>query len=122
MCGVLMYLTNVRLLSRHLRTNVTHTGCRRNGVFHLQVLDTTHSHRITRKVQEVFKKVVTGLMENVALTTEALAVFCHGLVSEAFPQLSVKQRLVRTIRPLNKYSDQVELLILQEVLRRFRII
>ncbi|XP_021355382.1 small subunit processome component 20 homolog [Mizuhopecten yessoensis] len=55
------------------------------------ILDTTRSHKLARKVQEVLKKVVNGLMENEGLTTEALTVFCHGLVSEAFPQLSTKQ-------------------------------
>lgn len=55
------------------------------------VLDTTHSHKMARKVQEVLRRIVNGLMENENLTTEALTIFCHGLVSELFPQLSVKQ-------------------------------
>ncbi|XP_060070430.1 small subunit processome component 20 homolog [Ylistrum balloti] len=55
------------------------------------ILDTTHSHKMARKVQEVLRKVVNGLMENESLTTEALTIFCHGLVSEAFPQLSTTQ-------------------------------
>ncbi|XP_033739688.1 small subunit processome component 20 homolog isoform X2 [Pecten maximus] len=55
------------------------------------VLDTTHSHKMARKVQEVLRKIVNGLMENENLTTESLTIFCHGLVSEIFPQLSTKQ-------------------------------
>ncbi|XP_062575188.1 small subunit processome component 20 homolog [Saccostrea cucullata] len=57
----------------------------------LKVLDTTHSHTIARKVQEVLKKVVTGLLDNPGLDTESLMIFTHGLITQSFPQLSDKQ-------------------------------
>ncbi|XP_061192168.1 small subunit processome component 20 homolog [Saccostrea echinata] len=56
-----------------------------------EVLDSTHSHTIARKVQEVLKKVVTGLLDNPGLDTESLMIFTHGLITQSFPQLSDKQ-------------------------------
>ena len=59
-----------------------------------QVLISTHSHTIARKVQEVLKKVVTGLLDNPALDTESLMIFTHGLITQSFPQLSENQRYI----------------------------
>ncbi|XP_034333284.2 small subunit processome component 20 homolog [Magallana gigas] len=56
-----------------------------------EVLVSTHSHTIARKVQEVLKKVVTGLLDNPGLDTESLMIFTHGLITQSFPQLSENQ-------------------------------
>ncbi|KAL5010991.1 hypothetical protein ScPMuIL_013296 [Solemya velum] len=52
-----------------------------------QVLETTHSHSIARKVQEVLKRIAAGIMENKGIDIESLMVFIHGLSSETLPLL-----------------------------------
>ena len=72
-----------------------------------QVLISTHSHTIARKVQEVLKKVVTGLLDNPALDTESLMIFTHGLITQSFPQLSENQRYIYVLKILECQDIQL---------------
>ncbi|KAK3096539.1 hypothetical protein FSP39_001125 [Pinctada imbricata] len=55
-------------------------------------LDSTHSHSISKKVQEALRRVGIGLMENEGLSTDVLMMFIHGLVSQTFPILKEEQK------------------------------
>lgn len=57
-----------------------------------QILETTHSHTVARKVQEIFKRLATGIMENKGIVIETLMVFIHGLASETLPLLVEKKK------------------------------
>ncbi|KAK3603374.1 hypothetical protein CHS0354_025985 [Potamilus streckersoni] len=52
-----------------------------------QILETTHSHKMSRKVQDVLKRIAYGLMENKAITTEMLMIYIHSLTVEVMPLL-----------------------------------
>ena len=56
-----------------------------------QILDSTHSHKSAKKVQDIMKRIVIGLMENTAITVETLLIFIHGLTTETLPLLQDKK-------------------------------
>ena len=60
-------------------------------VIFLQILDSTHSHKAAKKVQDIMKRIVIGLMENTAITVETLLIFIHGLTTETLPLLQDKK-------------------------------
>ncbi|KAJ8314703.1 hypothetical protein KUTeg_006853 [Tegillarca granosa] len=53
-----------------------------------QILDSTRSHQVAKKVQEVMKKITAGLIDNANIDIETLLVFIHGLISETLPVIS----------------------------------
>ena len=57
-----------------------------------QILDSTHSHKSARRVQEIMTKVVRGLMKNKDVTVETLLIFVHGLTHETLPMLKEDKR------------------------------
>ena len=57
----------------------------------LQVLDSSHSHKVSRKAEEVFRRVGLGLQGNACVTPQILLVFIHGLASESLPLLKEKK-------------------------------
>ncbi|XP_013387842.1 small subunit processome component 20 homolog [Lingula anatina] len=57
-----------------------------------EVLDSTHSHKISKKVQEVLRRVTLGLIENKELKEETLLIFIHGLANEALPLITPDQK------------------------------
>ena len=57
-----------------------------------QVLDQTSSHKMTKKVQEVFRKIGIGLVENTELDLDTAMTFTYGLVSDTVDILQLKEK------------------------------
>ncbi|KAH3726396.1 hypothetical protein DPMN_052258, partial [Dreissena polymorpha] len=55
------------------------------------ILDTTHSQRSAKKVHDVLKKVIHGLLDNKNITVETLLVLVHGITTETIPLLQDKK-------------------------------
>lgn len=56
-----------------------------------QVLDTTHSHKTTKKVTDVLTNVTSGLVENSSLELRTLLTFTFGLITEVLPMLKSEE-------------------------------
>ncbi|MBN3303699.1 UTP20 protein, partial [Amia calva] len=64
-----------------------------------EVLENTNSLKISRKVNEVLRRVVAGLLLNPALTAQATLLLSHGLVSESLPLLTEKNKEKLELKP-----------------------
>ncbi len=60
----------------------------------MQVLDTTHSQKTTKKVCDVLRGVSAGLVENAGLDLSALLTFTFGLVTDVLPMLKPTQSVM----------------------------
>ena len=58
----------------------------------LQILDTTHSHKMVQRVQDVFRRMTHGILGNSGIGMEVMLVFIHGLVSESLPLVTSVQK------------------------------
>ena len=56
----------------------------------LQVLEARSTLRVSRVVEEVFRRVALGIQNNEGFTPQALLVFIHNLISNSIPQLTQK--------------------------------
>ncbi|XP_029455579.1 small subunit processome component 20 homolog [Rhinatrema bivittatum] len=57
-----------------------------------QILETTTSLKLSRKVHEALRRIVFGLIANVDMTAEVILLLSHGLISENLPLLTEKVR------------------------------
>nr|XP_033808420.1 small subunit processome component 20 homolog [Geotrypetes seraphini] len=57
-----------------------------------QILETTTSLKLSRKVHEALRRIVFGLIANKDMTAEVLLLLSHGLISENLPLLTEKAR------------------------------
>ncbi|XP_030069682.1 small subunit processome component 20 homolog isoform X2 [Microcaecilia unicolor] len=57
-----------------------------------QILETTTSLKLSRKVHEALRRIVFGLIANTDMTAEAILLLSHGLISENLPLLTEKAR------------------------------
>ncbi|XP_072856319.2 small subunit processome component 20 homolog isoform X1 [Pogona vitticeps] len=57
-----------------------------------EILETTTSLKIARKVHETLRRIVSGLIMNTAMTAESILLLSHGLISENLPLLTEKAR------------------------------
>lgn len=60
----------------------------------LQVLESTTSLKIVRKVHEALRHIMTGLIFNSDMNAESLLLLSHGLISENLPLLTEKAKWV----------------------------
>lgn len=60
----------------------------------LQVLETTTSLKIVRKVHEALRHIMEGLIFNSDMNAESLLLLSHGLISENLPLLTEKAKWV----------------------------
>ena len=56
----------------------------------LQILEARSTLRVSRVVEEVFRRVAVGIQSNKGFTPQALLVFIHNLISNSIPQLAQK--------------------------------
>ncbi|XP_071112967.1 small subunit processome component 20 homolog [Haliotis cracherodii] len=57
-----------------------------------QLLESTHSQKTSQKVEEVFRRMTSGLMENTGLTTEVRMTLLHGLIVDNMEEVEEKRR------------------------------
>jgi len=58
------------------------------------MLEVRPTSRTCRVVEEVFRRVASGIQLSAVFTSQALLVFIHGVLSNSVPLLAEKQRLV----------------------------
>ncbi|XP_067674264.1 small subunit processome component 20 homolog [Haliotis asinina] len=58
------------------------------------LLESTHSQKTSLKVEEVFRRMTNGLMENTGLTTEMWMTLVHGLIVDNIEEVEEKQKEV----------------------------
>ena len=56
---------------------------------YLQILASTKSHKMTRKVEECLQNIATGLSKNQGLAVEPLLIFIQGVIALSMPQLKL---------------------------------
>ena len=56
---------------------------------YFQVLETTHSHKRTKKVSDALHQIGQGLVDNDSLAVDALLTFVYALTKEVLPGLQV---------------------------------
>ena len=57
----------------------------RVGVPPPQILETTTSLKVARRVHAVLKRIVAGVLVNKGMTNQNILLLSHGLVSESLP-------------------------------------
>ncbi|XP_062913663.1 small subunit processome component 20 homolog [Mobula hypostoma] len=63
-----------------------------------EILESTTSLKQARKVHEIFRRIVSGLLLNANMTADAILLLSHGLVTESLP-LMVKKSKDKKPRP-----------------------
>ncbi|XP_048578586.1 small subunit processome component 20 homolog isoform X2 [Nematostella vectensis] len=58
-----------------------------------QVLDTHQSHKISRIVEESFRRIGVGLQANESIDTQTMLVLVHGLTSERLVELTAQDKI-----------------------------
>lgn len=81
-------------------------------------LDYCNSRKLLKKLEEAFKFILAGLLENSSLTTENLMYLIYGLVNDTFeafknPSLARKKRLAKNAE-INFDEDKVKVEKIQE--------
>ncbi|XP_062989767.1 small subunit processome component 20 homolog [Elgaria multicarinata webbii] len=57
-----------------------------------EILENTTSLKLSRKVHETLRRIVSGLIMNAAMTAESILLLSHGLISENLPLLTEKAK------------------------------
>ncbi|XP_015276790.1 PREDICTED: small subunit processome component 20 homolog [Gekko japonicus] len=57
-----------------------------------EILENTTSLKMSRKVHETLRRIVSGLIMNTAMTAECILLLSHGLISENLPLITEKAR------------------------------
>ncbi|XP_054845011.1 small subunit processome component 20 homolog [Eublepharis macularius] len=57
-----------------------------------EILETTTSLKMSRKVHETLRRIVSGLIMNTAMTAECILLLSHGLISENLPLITEKAK------------------------------
>ena len=65
------------------------TPCYFVHLCYFQVLETTHSHKRTKKVSDALHQIGQGLVDNDSLAVDALLTFVYALTKEVLPGLKV---------------------------------
>ncbi|KAG8138018.1 hypothetical protein E2320_003952 [Naja naja] len=64
-----------------------------------EVLENTTSLKLSRKVHETLRRIVSGLIANKAMTAETVLLLSHGLISENLPLLTEKAKMKTAVPP-----------------------
>ncbi|XP_032077159.1 small subunit processome component 20 homolog [Thamnophis elegans] len=64
-----------------------------------EVLENTTSLKLSRKVHETLRRIVSGLIANKAMTAETILLLSHGLISENLPLLTEKAKMKAAVPP-----------------------
>lgn len=59
-----------------------------------QVLESTASLKVSRRVHAVFRRIVAGLLLNQSLSPQSILLLSHGLISESLPLITSKNKYV----------------------------
>ncbi|XP_038612128.1 small subunit processome component 20 homolog [Tachyglossus aculeatus] len=57
-----------------------------------EIIEHTTSFKLSKKVHETLRRIITGLIVNKEMTAESILLLCHGLVSENLPLLTEKRK------------------------------
>ncbi|XP_043943711.1 small subunit processome component 20 homolog [Protopterus annectens] len=57
-----------------------------------KILESTTSLKVSRKVHETLRRIVSGLLLNTLMTIESILLLSHGLISESLPLLTQKTK------------------------------
>ncbi|KAJ6656317.1 hypothetical protein lerEdw1_003820 [Lerista edwardsae] len=64
-----------------------------------EILENTTNLKMARKVHETFRRIVSGLIMNTAMTAETVLLLSHGLICENLPLLTEKARAKASAPP-----------------------
>ncbi|XP_063164718.1 small subunit processome component 20 homolog [Candoia aspera] len=64
-----------------------------------EILENTTSLKMSRKVHETLRRIVSGLILNKAMTAESVLLLSHSLISENLPLLTEKAKMKAAIPP-----------------------
>ncbi|XP_058842187.1 small subunit processome component 20 homolog [Acipenser ruthenus] len=64
-----------------------------------EILENTNSLKISRKVHETLRRVVSGLLLNEGMTAQSVLLLSHGLISESLPLLTEKNKEKLAAKP-----------------------
>ncbi|XP_036373482.1 small subunit processome component 20 homolog [Megalops cyprinoides] len=64
-----------------------------------EILESTASLKVSRKVHAVLRRVVDGLLLNKSMTPQSILLLSHGLVSESLPLLTQKNKEKASVQP-----------------------
>ncbi|XP_044311648.1 small subunit processome component 20 homolog isoform X2 [Varanus komodoensis] len=64
-----------------------------------EILENTTSLKLSRKVHETLRRIVSGLIMNIAMTAESILLLSHGLISENLPLLTEKAKAKAPVPP-----------------------
>ena len=56
------------------------------------MLDSSHSHKVVKRVQEVLRRLTYGLLDNSGMPVQDMLVFIYGLVNESLPLITNVQK------------------------------
>ncbi|XP_066490771.1 small subunit processome component 20 homolog [Tiliqua scincoides] len=82
-----------------------------------EILENTTSLKMARKVHETFRRIVSGLIMNTAMTAESVLLLSHGLISENLPLLTEKARTKASTPPDPRLQPESCLLLLPTPVR-----
>ncbi|XP_059834550.1 small subunit processome component 20 homolog [Hypanus sabinus] len=79
-----------------------------------EILESTTSLKQARKVHEIFRRIVSGLLLNASLTADAILLLSHGLVTESLPLMlkKIKDKKPRPDQSRSSLKPQSCLLLL----------
>ncbi|XP_039210035.1 small subunit processome component 20 homolog [Crotalus tigris] len=64
-----------------------------------EILENTTSLKMSRKVHETLRRIVSGLIVNKEMTAETVLLLSHGLISENLPLLTEKAKMKAAVPP-----------------------
>ncbi|XP_048356593.1 small subunit processome component 20 homolog isoform X1 [Sphaerodactylus townsendi] len=76
-----------------------------------EILESTTSLKMSRKVNETLRRIVSGLIMNTAMTAECILLLSHGLISENLPLITEKARTKAPAPPDPRLQPQSCLLL-----------
>ncbi|XP_053108089.1 small subunit processome component 20 homolog isoform X2 [Hemicordylus capensis] len=82
-----------------------------------EILETTTSLKLSRKVHETLRRIVSGLIMNTAMTAESVLLLSHGLISENLPLLTEKSKTKSAAPPDPRLQPESCLLLLPAPVR-----
>ncbi|XP_061106872.1 small subunit processome component 20 homolog isoform X1 [Conger conger] len=64
-----------------------------------EILETTASLKVARRVHAVLRRIVSGLLLNKSMNNQSILLLSHGLVSESLPLLTQKNKEKASVKP-----------------------
>ncbi|XP_070543166.1 small subunit processome component 20 homolog [Ptychodera flava] len=81
-----------------------------------EVLDNTHNVKVVRKVEDVLRKFIQGLLENRGLSSQDQVILVHGIITQTLPFMIVDKK--EQEKKTDNRSQEKNVLLLQETPKR----